>query len=148
MSVHHGVVPLMLTNTITTGSGVECSVASQNLYFGSHTLSVLYQLTQHKYCVILTAQLLEKDMPEVTESSFTERELITVSTTVGDNSITMTQDYSEYFDSGHYKYAIFDKDGNIIGANSSMAGAPKGKLIVGDAISMLERFLEEAARFG
>lgn len=86
-------------------------------------------------------------MPEATERSLTERELVTVSVTVDDNSITMTQDYSPYFNSGHYKYAIFDKDGNIISANSSMAGAPKGKLDATDAINMLEKFLVEAARF-
>jgi hypothetical protein len=86
-------------------------------------------------------------MPELTERSLTEREFVTVSVTVDDNSITMTQDYSPYFNTGHYKYAIFDKDGNIISANSSMAGAPKGKLNVTDAVSQLEKFLEDAARF-
>jgi hypothetical protein len=86
-------------------------------------------------------------MPEATEKSFAERELVTVSVTVDDNSITITQDYSPYFDSGHYKYVIFDKSGNILSANYSIAGAPRGKLGVSDATDQLEKFLKEAARF-
>jgi hypothetical protein len=87
-------------------------------------------------------------MAELNERTYTERVPVTVSVTVGDNSITMTQDYSEYFNSGHYKYVIFDKGGNIIQANQTIAGAPEGKLDASDAVEMLEKFLEELTRFG
>lgn len=87
-------------------------------------------------------------MTEVDEKTYTERVPVTVSVAVGQNSITVTQDYSPHFDSGHYKYVIFDLAGNIVNANSTICGAPKGKLSADDAVSMLEKFQEEEARYG
>ncbi len=87
-------------------------------------------------------------MAELNEKTYTERVLVTVSVTVGDNSITVTQDYSPHFNSGHYKYVVFDNFGNIICANHSIAGAPTGRLEASDAVAILERFLEERTRFG
>lgn len=87
-------------------------------------------------------------MAEVTEQSYTERVPVTISVTVGDNSITVTQDYSPHFNSGHYKYVVFDNAGNIICANHSIAGAPTGRLEASDAVAILEKFQEDRARFG
>ncbi len=87
-------------------------------------------------------------MTELTEKSFTERELVTVSHTVDGNTITATQDYSPHFDSGHYKYVVMDNAGNVIQAYQTICGAPTGKLDESDAQRMLESFLEEKARFG
>lgn len=86
-------------------------------------------------------------MPTEEERFWAKREPVTVSITVDGNTVTITQDYSENFDSGHYKYVVFDKAGDIIGANQTMAGAPKGKIDGKFADEFLETFMREYNRF-
>jgi len=87
-------------------------------------------------------------MSESEERYYTKREPVTVSVTVDGNSMTVTQEYSEMFDSGHYKYVIFDENGDIIGANQTMAGAPKGKVDEKFVDELLKAFIRELNRFG
>ena len=77
-----------------------------------------------------------------------ERTTVTVSTSHDGETLTATQDYSEEFDRGHYRYSITDEDGNIVSVHQSMGGPPQGKLIEEDAKVMLERFVEERERWG
>ena len=84
----------------------------------------------------------------MSDTHYAERVLVTVTATHGDKTITMTQEYSEQFDSGHYKYVILNTGGDIVSVYQTMAGAPKGKLIESDAVDVIKRFEEEQARFG
>lgn len=55
--------------------------------------------------------------------------------------ITITQDYSEKFDMGHYKYAIF-YGGHLIRTTESIGSPPRGRV---DKIRM-KAILQECAR--
>lgn len=83
----------------------------------------------------------------MTEESF-EPVPTTVSVTKEGLTITLTQDYRERFDTGHYQYAVSDADGNIVTVGQSVCGAPKGKLGVAKAESIIDEFISDRDRFG
>jgi len=83
----------------------------------------------------------------MTEESF-ESVPSTVSVTKEGLTITLTQDYRERFDTGHYKCCVVDTAGHIVFIGQSIAGAPKGKLGVAQAESILDDFVIQRDRFG
>jgi len=83
----------------------------------------------------------------MTEESF-ESVPSTVSVTKEGLTITLTQDYRERFDTGHYRYAVTDTGGNIMTVGQSIYGAPSGKLGVAKAEAILDNFMAERLRFG
>jgi hypothetical protein len=50
---------------------------------------------------------------------------ITVKTKFDNNTLKLTQDLSRKFDTGHYRYTIENKEGDILHAGYSICRAPK-----------------------
>ncbi len=67
----------------------------------------------------------------------------TVSLTADGLTILVTQEYRVRFNTGHYKYSITNDDGDIVGVGQSVAGAPKGKMGINDAIRLLDDYLHQ-----
>ena len=70
---------------------------------------------------------------------------VTVSYSHEDVKCVVTQQYIEEFNTGHYFYAIFDSEGNIIDAGGSTGGAPRGKVDKEKALNIIKTYFRTRA---